>query len=78
MKHTKTAKKTIGGLRAVDDNDFKYTLEAGRIEFIKVIYPHLDTIITNINNINWGSYSYTGPDILTKVFTNLNGRRTSL
>lgn len=73
MKHTKTAKKTIGGLRAVDDNDFKYTLDAGRIEFIKVIYPHLDTIITNINNINWGSYSYTGPDILTKVFTNLNG-----
>lgn len=73
MKHTKTAKKTIGGLRDVVNDDFKYTLDAGRIEFIKVIYPHLDTIINNLNSINWGSYSYTGPDILTKVFTNLHG-----
>ena len=73
MKHTKTAKKTIGGLRDVVNEDFKYTLDAGRIEFIKVIYPHLDTIINNLNSINWGSYSYTGPDILTKVFTNIHG-----
>jgi len=73
MKHTKTAKKTIGGLREVDDSDFKYTLDAGRIEFIKAIYPHLDTIVNNINGIKWGSYSYTGPDILTKVFTHVHG-----
>jgi len=72
MKHTKIAKKIMGGLRDVTDDDFKYTLDKGRIEFIKAIYPHLGTIINNINAIEWNTYNYTGPDILTKVFTNLN------
>lgn len=72
MTKNKTFRKKIGGLRTLLDSEFKYTLDKGRIDFAKAIYPHLDTVIENINAIEWNSYNYTGPDILTKVFTNLH------
>lgn len=46
-------------------------MNEGRIDFVKTVYPHLDIVIENINAIEWNMYNYTGPDILTKVFSNI-------
>ena len=50
-----------GGFRnKVSDIDFKYTLSAERIFWVKTFYPILNSLVSNISEIDYASYRYSG------------------
>ena len=51
----------IGGFKnKVSDIDFKYTTDPSRIFWVKTFYPHLGTLVSAIQRIDYNSYEYTG------------------
>jgi hypothetical protein len=65
----------VGGLRKnIGDYDFKYTTDNTRINWIKSVFPYMETLVNTVANIPYSSYKYYGDVVYTYIGeTNLDG-----
>ena len=58
----------VGGLRrSIGDYDFKYTTDNTRINWIKSIFPYMETLVDIVANIPYMEYNYQGDIVYTYI-----------
>ena len=56
----------VGGLRTnIGDYDFKYTFDNTRKNWIKSVFPHVETLVNIVANIPYNKYNYNGDIVYT-------------